>query len=451
MPVSKQLVPATISRGRRSSAANWAGLYGRYGYLSTAQQRRLGNWGVPGAAKSSLIHMAVNHPWQIVNPDGKPDDSTRYYTDLLRQANGGLGGAKKFLSAWADDLVCAREGGLFEIVREDLEGIPTDLFNIDAATITFNTDPDRPSYTQRVNGGPEVAYFDTSEMCHSLWHPMTEIEVPMANRTPIQLAYLAVTMLANGDDWNIKILTEAIPQGLLNLGPGFDEDKALAWKAQWDAATLGGRLDDIGLLWGTDKVDFHAFNIPPVDMGFENSNIWNAGIVAACFDMAVSDINIAGKAGTRGGAAEAGTKTRRGGLRHLMGIMAEGMEHYLLPPDYKMRWDDLDPRDEKAEAEVKRTNGQTLLSLIQALGIEVGVTEAVAQGLIEADRIKDIPNVVPLLAAYAQLQNPTASGGVSTGKPSKGGAKRQDTTPQVGNNPGTTGDEKQGTAVAAAR
>lgn len=436
---SKQVIPATISRGALNTQG-WANVYGRYGRLTTVQMRRLANWGIPGAAKQTLIHMVTGHPWSIVNPQGKVDDNTKYYTDLLNGANDGMGGADVFLEAFADDLLCAREGGMFEIAL-DADDVPGGIWNIDASTMQYNSDPDAPAYTQRVVGTTGEVYFGREEIAHALWHPFTEIYLPMQSRTPIQLAYLAITVLANSDDWNLRTLNEAIPQGILNLGMGFNEETALGWKANWDAQMLGGRLQDIGLLWGTDKVDWKAFNTPPRDMGFENSNFWYSSLVAACFEMSVMDISIMNPRTSRGNMAETTMLTRRQGLRHLLTKIARAIEHYLLPPEYKMQWEGLDPRDQKADAEVRRTNAQTLLALIQALGIVAGIREARRWDIVSTELVeKDIDLVQPLLPAYAQLVS--GSAGAPTGKPFQGGAKRDETTPKPNKPYGTEGDQR---------
>lgn len=448
-PHSRQMVPATLTRGVLNTQG-WANVYGKYGRLTTMQMRRLANWGIPGAAKNSLLHMAIGHPWAILNDRGKIDDNTKYYTDLVRGANGGMGGAEVFLAAWGDDLLCSREGGLFEVHRED-DGVPNGVWNIDASTVLYNGSPDGFPYLQRVVGETGEVHFRADEIAHALWHPFTEIYLPMHNRTPIQLAYLAITVLANADDWNLRSLTEAIPQGILNLGIGFDQEKAEAWKASWDAAMLGGKLQDIGLLWGTEKIDFHAFSVPPKEMGFQDSNLWYSSVVAACFEMSILDLSILTKGSSRGNSAEQTMLTRRQGLRHILKVLARCMEYYILPDGYRWQWEGLDPRDDKADAEVKRTNAQTLMALIQSLGITAGIKEARRWNIVSEElAITDIAEVSPILPAYAQLLTGAAGNAASTGKPFQGGAKRDETTAKPGNAPGSEGDQRGGSSDSAA-
>ena len=379
--VSKQVkpFPGTISRGPIGHLLGWSWFYTQYGYLTTASLRRLGNWGLPGAAKATLIHQMTGLSWQILNPDGEEDQQTEYYTLLLDHANDGVGGPVVFFNRLGDDILTALEGGLFEVVRTN--GIPIALYNVDASTIVPTFDPKWPFWQKNPFTGEWVS-FSREEMAQILWYPFVEIGNPFFSRTPVQLAYIALVMLADGDDYNMRLLKEVIPQGLLNLGSGFDIDRAREWKAVWDGAKEGGRLQDIGLLWGTDKAEFIPFHPSPKDMGFETLEHWYATIIAACFEMSILDLGILTKISTKAAAESQERMSKRQGLRHLMQLVKQALELFLLPEGYTYNWEDIDPTDEKDDAEIKRTRAFAVRMLVEALGGDVGAREAARQGLL---------------------------------------------------------------------
>jgi len=380
--VSKQVkaFPATISRGAIPHLIGWRSFYTRHGYLTTYQMRRIGNWGLPGAAKATLIHQMTGLSFQILNAEKEEDQQTEYYTLLIEHANDGVGGPLVFFNRVADDIVTALEGGPFEIVRTD-EGIPVALYNVDACTIRPTFDPETPFY-QKAPYTAEWIPFARDELAQILWYPFTEIESSFFSRSPIQLAYVAISILADGDDYNMRLLKEVIPQGILNLGPGFDIKKAREWKKAWDEAKEGGRLGDLGLLWGTDKAEFIRLYPPPKDMGFENLEHWYSTIIAAAFEMSILDLGILTKVSTKAAAESQERVSKRQGLRHLMQLIKHAMELYVLPEGYIFEWEDIDPTDEKDEAQIQRTRAFAVKMLCDALGPEVGPQEAARQGLL---------------------------------------------------------------------
>jgi len=388
--VSKQLkpFPATISRGAVPYLMSWRSLYTRHGYLSTHQMRRLGNWGLPGAAKATLIHQMTGLQYEILNPEGETDEQTEYSTMLLENANDGMGGSLVFFNRLADDIVTALEGGPFEIVRTD-PGIPVAIYNVDASTIKPTFDPETPFY-QKAPYTAEWIPFSRDELAQVLWYPFTEIESPFYSRSPIQMAYVAISILADGDDYNMRLLKEVIPQAILNLGPGFDIKKAREWKNEWDKAKEGGRLGDIGLLWGTDKAELLSLFPPPKDMGFENLEHWYATIIAACFEMSILDLGILTRVSTKAAAESQERISKRQGLRHLMQVIKQAVELYLLPEGYTHNWEDIDPTDEKDDAQIKRTRAFAVKMLCDALGPEVGPQEAARQGLLTEETRKAV-------------------------------------------------------------
>jgi len=299
---------------------------------------------------------------------------------LIEHANDGIGGPLVFFNRVADDIVTALEGGLFEVVRTD-QGIPIALYNVDASTIRPSFDPGIPFY-QKAPYTAEWIPFGRDELAQILWYPFTEIESPFYSRSPIQLAYMAISILADGDDYNMRLLKEVIPQGILNLGPGFDIKKARAWKDEWDNAKQGGRLGDIGLLWGTEKADFLRLYPPPKDMGFENLEHWYATIIAACFEMSILDLGILTRVSTKAAAESQERISKRQGLRHLIQVLKQAVELYLLPEGYTHNWEDIDPTDEKDDAEIKRTRAFAVRMLVEALGDDLGPREAARQGLL---------------------------------------------------------------------
>ena len=380
--VSKQV--ATISRGPVPSL--WTDFAASTGMLSTVQLRALGAWGIPAMAKATLIHMVSNLEWSIKNRATKGSDvNTEYYTKLLQQANDGIGGAASFIQRLAEDILCALMGGLFEIVRAP-SGVPVALYNTDSNTMVPTYDYKRPFYQRDVMSPGQGRYFDFEEIGHILWHPFTDFKRAWLNQTPIQKAYTAISLIAASDEYNYRLLNEVIPQGILNLGESFDRARAMEWKAQWDTAISSGRLQDIGLLWGTKGVEFARFYQPLTDKAFSDADFWQASMVAASFEMSVYDLGLGlDKTGTKASATEQSAISRKQGFRTLLRLLQWAVEYYILPTKYQLVWEDSDMRDRSETAVINESNARTVALLVKALGLEEGITEAQRQQLISAE------------------------------------------------------------------
>ena len=380
---------------RGTYTSNW--LHNTRPVLETEQLRRLGAWGIPGICTSTLLHQIEGLDWSIVNKDGKPDDVTEYYTDLFTYANDGEGGSSEFLQRLAADVLTCKQGSFVEIVR-NFDGVPTALYNVDGMTMRKTFDPESP-YAQTYNG-KDYAYFPLEDILHLTWRAFTDFSLVGLNLSPVQIAYNGIWMLAAGDDYNKRALSDEVPSGILNLGESFDKRTAQEWKTVWDAEMASDpRINKFGILWGTSKIDFHAFQIPPKDMAFGDTAMWYATLVAASFELSPLDIGIALSRVTTGAAADQQANlANRQGLTALVKKIAGGFRRHILPRGYTFRFEDIDKEEKRTGAAIAQMETQSIGVLVQALGAEAGLREALAKGILSS------PDILALAIAYQQQQ-----------------------------------------------
>ena len=273
---SQQIQDVGVSRNRFTG---WWPLLEQYGMLKTALTRAIGNQGIPGNCSSTLRHMMAGMKCEVQTEDGETTPETEYYTLLLknaRDAQGSVIGAAGLFDLMADDLFVACEGGNVEIVRMEggaYDGVPIGLYAMDAAQLKWIGGEEPIGQFIHSQQAP-VATFRPDQVMHLAWNKYTDARLTWFNRHPVQMVWTAINCLAAADDYNYSLLTDVIPQGLLNLGPGFDREKAIAWREAWQAAKKGGKLDDIGLVWGTEKVDFVKFQEAIKDAPFQHMSYW---------------------------------------------------------------------------------------------------------------------------------------------------------------------------------
>ena len=379
---SKQPLAATLPRKR---FIGWWPLLQQYGMLLTRHSRLIGNLGIPGACQATLRHQMAGLDWRIVTRDGQENEETRYYTLLLENARDAMGnvvGGSGLFDLLAQDILTAHEGGNVEVVRlrgGKHDGVPIGLYAMDAATLKWRGG-DEP-IVQISEAGREVARFAHDEVMHVCWTRYAEAGHTWYNRHPIQVAWVAINALAAADDYNYSILTEVIPQGILNLGPGFDRKKAMEWREAWRAAKQGGKLDDIGLLWGTEKAEFIRFQEPLREQPYQHMAYWYLTVVTAAFEMSPLDLGFMTQLNTKAGAEVSLELSRAKGLRHLLRVIKQAVEYWILPEGLMLEWPDLDPTDEEIEARTRKINAEAITSAVMGMWMSPDEARKEAQRL----------------------------------------------------------------------
>jgi len=396
---SKQIeVPTFLRRpGTVPDQLSW--LVGQYGgrsggSLSTVQMRRIADaQAVPQACRATLKHIVSGLDWWISDepePDAKDNKDTergKHYYRVLRDmadSEGNLVGFSTAVDLFADDILTARQGGCWEVIR-DKKGVPHQVLHVDAATIRFTHERNQPVY-QVAPTGAVSQLWEADRFGQARWHPDPRWGASLYNRTPIQLAYSAIAILASSDTYNFKIITEPIPEGILNLGPGFNHDKAVQWKASWDAAMQGIQPQPLHVVYGTSNFQYQAFRPALKDMAFESTSHWYASLVAACFEMSILDISILTKVATKAAAEMQAEATEKQGLRNLMKKIREAIEKYILEEGVFFHWEDISKKDEDTESQIASRNVEMITGLVQAKML----TEE--QGIVILQGWKNLPD-----------------------------------------------------------
>lgn len=386
--VSKQVKPIALQRPMARTVRV------RRGSLTSAQMRRLSQEGIPGICKNTLIDQAAaGINWEITAPDGGVDATTVYYTMLLKNANDGEG-AGPFIMRYADDILATLQGGYFEIVTGKND-VPVAVYNVDSTTIYTNLNyPDIDSkhpWEQRFQDRSPVL-FRRNELSHAYWHPTTNLEELKRNRTPIELAYYYICILSATDDWNLDLVSDSFPAGVLALA-GATQEEASAFKDAWDFAIRGGSLHDLAVIYGIDlkQAQHIKFTRPPADMAFEITNHWYASLIAASFEMSILDISILTQVSTKAGAESQERISAEQGQRKLRKILQESFERWLLPEGYQFKWIIPKPEDEATQATSAERRARAVNYYVMAFGPEKGYEIAEQEGLIRGGGKAPLP------------------------------------------------------------
>jgi len=411
-PVDSKQIQATL--GDRNAFTGWWPLLQQHGMLKTEHSRIIGNQGIPGNCNSTLRSQMAGLQWRVITRDTREEtDETKYYSLVLgnaRDQHGAQIGAAGLFDLVAQDVLNSHEAGNAEVVRirgGRYDGVPIALYAVDAASLRWlPRGAEDPEPIAQINpdsllpihggGGAEVR-FAQDEIMHVVWSRYQSGGLQWYNRHPVQMAWVAINCLAAGDDYNYSLLTEVIPQGLLNLGPGFDRTKAMQWRDAWRAARQSGKLEDIGLLWGTEKVEFIRFNQALTEQPYQHMAYWYLTTVTGAYGMSPLDIGFMTQLNTKAGAEVSVELSKNKGLAHLLRVIGQGVEFWILPEHLALDWPDLDPTDEQVEAGTREANSRAITTAFAAglgwITQQEARAESVRLGVFDLDVDEEVPQV----------------------------------------------------------
>lgn len=353
--------------------------------LKTGEARSIGQTGIPGACVGTLKHQLAGLSWRVLTEDGEETPETAYYTLLLEQArdaDGTVIGLEGFVERLAGDVLMANEGAnyeIFRVPRGPFRGVPVNLLYIDGAQMQPTGNPKMPyrQYIDRDN----VVLFDPFSIGRVRWESYQDARLVFYNLHPVIKAYVAISMLSAEDDYQFELMTQIIPQGIMNLGSGFDRKKALEWKAGWEAAKVGGKLNDIALLYGSADAEFIPFNPPPSDLPFSESGYWYLTTLTALFEMSPFDLGFMTQINTKAGSEMTVEVSRGKGIKHLTTVIQCSLEQNVLPEGLVMEFEDIDPVDDLKDSQVRANNAAAISDAVKNLWITP------AQAVEEARRL----------------------------------------------------------------
>jgi HK97 family phage portal protein len=310
-----------------ASAAVSANAIGDRGRVGKDHAPRYRAW----AERSEWIRAAINvrksqisqSDWEIVkfDPDG-PEPNQQLMADLkarFNQPNPAQDSWRSFIEPIVEDILVL-DAGVIEKERT-LGGKLFGLWPVDGAKVKVNAywagDPDVTRYyyyPQPLDPGIE---FKNDDMIYMMESPATYRRVGLSKLETLQMA---IESELSGHMYNHRQVTNAAPDGMLDLGQGARPDQVNAFKRYWDAEVAGrGAMAFIG---GTKDAKFIPFRGDNREMQFMEWQMYLVRKICAVFSLSPQDIAITGEQ-NRATADIQAEQTEDRGLRPLLGLIQE--------------------------------------------------------------------------------------------------------------------------------
>lgn len=320
------------------------------------------------ATRDALISYILALEWKIEPRDSDDRDELKDEIDewtRFFEYDGNYDYAER-LERLLEDALDTPFGGAMETIRvpDNENGKVVSLVPLDAATLFPTLSVDYP-IGQVI---PELAandtvYFPKHAVNRIYYAPRPEIMREGWGMPPPERIYLAMELLARGDNYYADLLLDVPEAGILDL-MDMDRESAKAWVDSFKNTLLGGESFKIPVLYEhTTKAEFIPFRMNPAELMFDDITLKYAAVVTSGYGMTLSDIGFPST--SSGGETLAGSirqerKTRRTALSRWK-LKVSYWHNRILPPYLKFLFIDLD--DELAVAK-----GRARLATATAMG-----------------------------------------------------------------------------------
>jgi hypothetical protein len=308
--------------------------------------------------RDTLISTVQSLDWKITPRDSELRDelkmSVRYHTKLFERGGYWLDLDWTGMLEWIlTDLMDLPFGTAVEVGRkgDTPDGRVMWFKPLDGGTLypTLNKYYPIMQYYANIT---ESIYFPYHAINRMYLSPRTDIEKEGWGMAPPEKVYLAMEMLARGDQYYANLLLDSPPAGILDLGD-MEKDSALEWINAFRTYVAGGGADGfkIPVLYEhTNKTEFIPFGKVPNDIMYDRITLKYASLVGAAYGMSLTDIGLQATASsgeTLAGSIRSERRTRKNGLGKVKKKLKFFFEN-MLPDTLQFDWIDMD--DELATA-----------------------------------------------------------------------------------------------------
>jgi hypothetical protein len=210
-------------------------------------------------------------------------------TAIFRRPNPEQRSFRAFISPVIDDLLTL-DAGVSEGVTDsygDLRQIwPVDAGKVRVSTV-WSGEESEPRYFWYPDGYYHGVNWKNTEMSYMMTNPNTYTKLGISK---LEILAAVIARSLNADDYNGRMVSNPVPDGLLHLGEGVPEDKVESFRSKWyEQLASSGALAIIG---GAKNPSFTNFRASNRDMQFLEWQEWLVRQIALVFGESVQDLQL---------------------------------------------------------------------------------------------------------------------------------------------------------------
>ena len=228
--------------------------------------------------------------WDIVKADPKKPVSVRLQQEIkeLFETPNPDDGFDSFMMQVNEDLLVL-DAGCFEKDRS-LDNRIRRLWPVNAGEVRVNLnwdgDPRGARYYWYPDHQPHWTWKDRDFVLEKL-NPNTQLPTGIA---PLETLMAVMEAITTADEYQLRNLRGAAPDGMLDLGEGVNANQVLDFQRFWMADVAGrGAMAIVG---GTKGASFIPFRSNNRDMQYQEYQIFLVRMIAACFGLSPQDLGL---------------------------------------------------------------------------------------------------------------------------------------------------------------
>lgn len=340
--------------------------------------------------RDTLIATVLSLDWKVEPRDSTQRDELKseikYYTEFIE--NTGDYDYSEQIEWLCKDALDTPFGAGAEIGREDdaEDGRVLWIELLDGATLYPTNNRDWPVFQYLCEAPTNIVVFPKHAINRMYYAPRTEFKYKGWGMPPPEKTYLALEMLIRGDKYYASLLLDTPQVGILDL-IDMEQSAAEEWVKSWRDMLTGIDPFKIPVLYEHEKAaQFIPFTRNPAELMFDKAIMKYAALVAAGYNMSLSDIGISPV--SSGGETLAGSirqerKTRKTGLAVLKRKLKSFYDR-ILPETLEMNFVDLDDELSVAVGRARLASATAIDLLVQRriLTPNEGRLQLIADGLI---------------------------------------------------------------------
>lgn len=258
------------------------------------------------------------------------------------------------------------DAGVIEKVRS-LDGVVRQMWPVDGGKVKVNAlwDGDlrepRFFWYPLYYGDPKDAVpFLASDMPYIMANPTSYLPIGVS---PLETLKFTIDAMLMGDEYNVRQIRGAAPDGMIDLGEGAGQKQIDDFKRYWMAEVAGkGAMAFVG---GSKGAQFHQFRQSNRDMQFLEFQVWYVRKVAAVYGLSPQDFGLTMDI-NRANAEQQAEQSEDRGQRPLMALIQEAFTREIV-------WDSgFGGRDNNLAFRFKRLNLKESLTKAQINEIALG-------------------------------------------------------------------------------
>jgi len=317
---------------------------------------------------NTLKHRVSQTKWDIIpiDEDTKPD---RHHINILKNFFNNPNRQetfRTFLDGFLEDLLVL-DAGVFEKI-ENNAGLPAEIWYVDGATVKPNFDLkgifQNPAYYQYIssNSTEPDAEWERKDLVYVMQNPQRDSKNYGYGLAPLEGVIMVATNMLNADNYMGQFFDiGTLPPKLINLGKDVSNSEVELFRAYWKAE-IEGRPWKTAIYGGGELTTVDMSSGMPVDMQFQQYQIWLMKIICAAFEVSPQDIGFTAelKMGGLGGGSVANVQkdiSDSKGYRSLLQLTREVFNRDIVKnwfgfDDVKFDWIGIDALQPKEAAEI---------------------------------------------------------------------------------------------------